>query len=208
MKQRTALLLSFILGSFASLHAAVLERDLGQGLKFFRIHELPADLPSTEKAGKPLPCVVDVRYARGDVESAKAFEAWLRFRSQPRVPIFVLANSGTAIDLLRVLAQREVGGGVVLIGVPSRNLKPDVTLKLDFGNERLAYDAMEKGASLPSLLTDNPGKARNDEASLSRDRLAEASAEAVSKDGPPPVVDVALQRAVHLHRSLVALKKI
>lgn len=206
--KRAALLLSFVLGGFASLHAAVLERDLGQGLKFFRIHELPADLPSTEKSGKPLPCVVDVRYARGDAESAKAFEAWLRFRAQPRVPIFVLANSGTAIELLRVLAQRELGGGVVLLGVPSRNLKPDVTLKLDFGNERLAYDAMEKGASLPSLLTDNPGKARNDEASLSRDRLAEASAEAVSKDGPPPVVDVALQRAVHLHRSLLALKKI
>lgn len=205
---RAALLLSLVLGGWSSLHAAALERDLGQGLRFFRIHELPADLPSTQTGGKPLPCVVDVRYARGDPESAKAFEAWLRFRAQPRVPIFVLANGATDTALLRVLAQREVGGGVVLIGVPSRNLKPDVTLKPDFTNERLAYDALEQGASLPSLLTDNPGKARNDEASLSRDRLAEASADAATKDGPPPVVDVALQRAVHLHRSLVALKKI
>lgn len=206
--KRAALLLALLLGGFASLHAAALEHDLGQGLKFFRIREFPADLPLMEKSGKPLPCVVDVRYARGDSESARAFEAWLRSRAQPRVPIFVLANSGTAADVLRVLAQREVGGGVVLFGVPSRNLKPDVVLKLDFGNERLAYDAMERGSSLTSLLTDNPGKARNDEASLSRDRLAEASAEAASKESPPPVVDVALQRAVHLHRSLVALKKI
>lgn len=208
MKRAALLLLLSVLGGFSCLHAAALERDLGQGLKFFRIHELPADLPSMEKSGKPLPCVVDVRYARSDTESARAFEAWLRFRAQPRVPIFVLANSGTAADVLRVLAQREVGGGVVLFGVPSRNLKPDVTLKLDFGSERLAYDAMEKGASLASLLTDNPGKARNDEASLSRDRLAEATADAASKESSPPVVDVALQRAVHLHRSLVALKKI
>lgn len=206
--KHAALLVSLILGGWSSLHAAVLERDLGQGLRFFRIHELPADLPSTEKSGKPPPCVVDVRYARGDAESARAFEAWLRFRAQPRVPIFVLANGATDTALLRVLAQREVGGGVVLIGVPSRNLKPDVTLKPDFGNERLAYDALEKGASLHSLLTDNPSKARNDEASLSRDRLAEASAEAATEDGAPPVVDVGLQRAVHLHRSLVALKKI
>jgi len=60
------------------------------------------------------------------------------------------------------------------------------------------------------LLTDNPDKVRNDEASLSKDRVAEASAEATDRANkkPAPPIDVALQRAVHLHRALVALRKI
>ena len=78
--------------------------------------------------------------------------------------------------------------------------------------ERRAYDALEAGASVNSLLADNPNKVRNDEASLSKDRLAEASADAADnalsgKRAPPPI-DATLQRAVHLHRALAALKKI
>ena len=59
--------------------------------------------------------------------------------------------------------------------------------------------------------TDNPNKVRNDEASLSKDRLRakrpRMPANDAGEEAPPPI-DVALQRAVHLHRALVALKKI
>lgn len=197
----------------ASVAAAPLERDLGQGLRLYRLHALPADLPPPgDAAGRPAPCVVDVRYLRADTDAATAFEAWLRFRAKPRVPVFVLANGETSNALLRSLASRPAGAGIVLIGVPAKNLEPDVAVKTGADEERKAYDALENGASIAALLTDNPDKVRNDEASLSKDRLAEASAGAVAdaaapKRTPPPI-DATLQRAVHLHRSLIALRKL
>lgn len=196
-----------------SAEAAPLERDLGQGLKLYRVHELPADLPPPAPAsGRVPPCVVDLRYAKADADAASALQAWLRFRAKPRVPVFVLANAETSPALLRVLAEREPGAGVAVIGAASRNLKPDVVVRATAEEERRAYDALEKGATVAALLTDNPDKVRNDEASLSRDRLAEASADTATDALAPkrdaPVVDVALQRAVHLHRALVALRKL
>jgi len=65
---------------------------------------------------------------------------------------------------------------------------------------------------LAKLLADNPGKVRNDEASLTRDRPAEAPAENGDAAAPAgkavPPVDATLQRALHLHRSLQALRKL
>lgn len=200
-------------GAASAATAAPLERELGHGLKLYRVHELPADLPPAPPASGRVPaCVVDVRFARAEAEAATAFEAWLRFRAKPRAPVFVLANAETAPALLRVLGNREAGTGVVVIGAPSRNLEPDVVARTSGEDERRAYDALEKGAGVASLLTEHPDKVRNDEASLSRDRLAEASADitadamAGKKDAPP--IDAALQRAVHLHRTLVALRKL
>lgn len=212
MKSRLWWWLAF-LGALSGAAAAPLERDLGQGLKFYRVHELPADLPPNPPAssGRVPPCVVDLRYVRADADAATAMQAWLRFRAKPRSPVFVLANAETSPALLRALADREPGAGIVLLGVPSRNLKPDVATRVSADDERRAYDALESGTPVASLLTDNPDKVRNDEASLSRDRLAEASADAASDAAEPKrdtPIDATLQRAVHLHRALVALRKL
>lgn len=212
MNLRSILVLAVMCG--LPLAAKPLERDLGQGLTLYRIHELPADIPAAPEnmAGRAAACVVDVRYVRADTDAATAFEAWLRFRAKPRAPVFVLANAGTAPSLLEALARREAGTGVVLLGIPGRQLEPDVPVRTNAEDDRRAYDALEKGASIASLLTENPDKVRNDEASLSRDRLAEASAEAAAEaidpKGGAPVIDATLQRAVHLHRALLALKKL
>jgi hypothetical protein len=97
-----------------------------------------------------------------------------------------------------------------VVGIERAPFRPDVPVKASVEEEQRAYDALEKGAPLSALLTDHPNKVRNDEASLSKDRLAEASADAAdpaNKEAPPPI-DATLQRAVHLHRALVALRKI
>jgi hypothetical protein len=193
--------------------AAPLERDLGHGLRLYRVRALPADLPpASESGGKAAACVVDVRYVFAEADAAAAFGAWLRFRAKPRAPVFVLANAQTSNALLRVLAERERGGGAVLIGVGGRQLEPDSPVRTTAQDERRAYDALEKeGVAVEKLLTENADKVRNDEASLSRDRLAEASADAAAEALDPqsrPPIDVALQRAVHLHRALLALKKL
>ena len=194
-------------------NAGPVERELGQGLLFYRVQQLPADLPQPTLAdSKPAPCIVDVRYAKAERDAASAFAEWLKVRARPKAPVFVLANAETASALLRVLEGREKSTNVVVIGGTARNFDPDLAIQIPADDERRAYDALENGAAIASLITDNPGKVRNDEASLSRDRLAEASADtaadalAPKRDAPP--VDLALQRAVHLHRALVALRKL
>jgi hypothetical protein len=204
--------LAFAFFAVVSAVAAPLERELGSGLTYYRVHELPGDLPAKPN-GRVGAAAVDVRYVQADENATTAFMAWLKFRGTTRSPVFVLANAETSAALRKALAEHERGAGVVVIGIPSRQFHPDVAVTGSAQSERRAYDALEQGVATAVLLTDNPAKVRNDEASLSKDRLAEASADAAEdslagKRTPPPPIDVALQRAVHLHRALVALKKI
>lgn len=208
-----ACLLALTFGFVGALAgAAPLERDLGQGLKYFRLKQLPGDLPAQSEISPITPVVVDVRYLPAEPEEAATLDAWLRFRASPKAPVFLLANSDTSPALLRLLSQREPGTGMVVIAARSRQLEPDISVPVSRENEQRAYAALAEGVPVTVLLTDNPDKVRNDEASLSRDRLAESSAESTSSEpaakGPRPPLDVALQRAVHLHRALLALKKI
>jgi hypothetical protein len=189
--------------------AAPLERDLGEGLGYVRLQELPGDLiPSN--ASPVVPSVVDVRYLLADTASASAFEAWLNLRARSRAPVFVLANEATSPEVLQLLSRRAAGSGVVVVGTQAQQFEPDFMVLTSRENERRAYEALAEGASLVSLLTDNPGKVRHDEASLSRERPEEPSAElAVNGNAAQrPPLDVTLQRAVHLHRALMALRKI
>lgn len=211
--KRWWLALAWSLSGLVAGWAAPLERDLGEGLKFYRVRALPADLPpAPAPSGRVPPCVLDVRYAQADDAAATALEAWLRFRAKPRAPVFVLANTETAASLLSMLARRESGSGIAVIGVPGGQLRPDSAVKTTAKEERYAYEALEKGISVAALVTDHPEKVRNDEASLSRDRLADASAEAtadaLAAKPDTAVIDVALQRAIHLHRALAALRKL
>lgn len=188
---------------------APLTRDLGQGLTYFRVAELPRDLPVAVTLGKKA-CVLDLRYAQGGSAGAAALEDWLKQRAAPRAPIFVLANSETARELRSAILAPSPASGVMTLGPAGTEFQPNIEVGLASADERRAYDALAEGVSLTVLLTDNPDKVRNDEASLSKDRLAEASADAVSdaKKPAPPPVDAVLQRAVHLHRALLALKKL
>jgi hypothetical protein len=182
-----------------------LTRDLGRNLSYHRIHRLPADLPSSTSKQ---PRVLDLRYVQGDYEARTALLAWIKFNASPRTPIFILANSATERDLISPLLGRG-SGSVLVIGAEAKNFSPDIAVQISPADERRAYDAFEAGVELSALLTDNPNKVRNDEASLSRDRSTEPTAadeSAKARDLPP--VDAALQRAVHLHRTLVALRRI
>jgi len=190
-------------------NAVPVEREVGNGLLYYRVHKLPDDLPG-KTAGRVAPTIVDVRYVNADANAAAALFTWLRNRATSRSPVFVVANSDSSPALLKVISGNPRGSGIVVVGIARGAFRPDVAVKGSAEDERRAYDALEKGGLLSTLLTDNPDKVRNDEASLSKDRLAEASADAAIDAGKKesPLIDVALQRAVHLHRALVALKKI
>jgi len=195
----------------SSVAATPLERDLGQGLAYYRIHELPADAPVSLKR-RTQPLVVDVRYARAEDDAVATFQSWLKVQAAPRTPVFVLANAQTAPGLRRVLADEDPLPGVIVIGIAAPDFQPDVVVKASAEKERAAYDALEQGGAVAALLVENPDKVRNDEASLSKERPAEGAADpaatAAKSRATPPPLDSVLQRAVHLHRALVALKKL
>src|SRR4051812_1934453 len=111
-----------------TLTAAPIERDLGSGLAYVRVHELPVDLPPNP-TGRVPPTVLDLRYARGDADAATAFVAWLKFRATPRTPVFVLANSETSPALLKILAPHQATNGIMLVGIPSGRFHPDIEVK-------------------------------------------------------------------------------
>ena len=185
------------------------ERDLGQGLIYHRLQSLPLDLPPKEGPRAPV-CVVDLRYLKTDPAGAAAFGFWIGGRATPRAPVFVLANDVTDGALLAAVRTHAASGAVNLIGVPGINFQPDVAVKSTADAERQAYEAFERGATMASLLTDNPGKVRFDETSLGKEHpvLPSEPDLAARPEVPGPVVDLTLQRAVHLHRGLLALKKL
>jgi hypothetical protein len=186
------------------------ERDLGMGLAYHRIHALPADLPPAA-GGRPPPCVVDLRFVQTHRAGITAFQKWAMGRTSVHSPVFVLVNGATDGELLALLRSHEWAPGLMTIGIATRNFRPDVAVEAAAADERTAYDAFEQGATMASLLDDHPGKIRYDETSLGKDRRAEQparSAEAAKENPPARKVDPVLQRAVHLHRALLALKRL
>lgn len=205
---KSAWRLFFCLLAGVAATAAPLTRDLGGNLVYYRIRALPGDLPGSESA-RPQTRIIDVRYTQGDKDAAVALFAWVKFHAAPRTPVIVLANAATHPALLAPFAGRGGGPAVLVVGAAGPNFVPDIPIETSPEQERLAYDALEHGAEPAALMAENAGKVRHDEASLSRDRSTEPESAAAGKSAAsPPPLDAALQRAVHLHRALRALKKI
>ncbi len=192
-----------------AVSGAALPRDLGQGLSYYRVHELPADLPSPPK-GRPGPCVLDLRFAKSNEIDASALRAWVSFNVSPHTPIFVLENAATSPSLLAVLTGSGPAGLIVLAPESAR-MAPDIAVRVSAEADQRAYDALDKGATVQSLLSDNPGKPRVDEEYLEKEHIADSEAPELGAGRPAPtapLVDAMLQRAVQLHRGLVALRKL
>ncbi|MSU66739.1 MAG: hypothetical protein EXS38_11705 [Opitutus sp.] len=144
--------------------------------------------------------------------SPAAFVAWLNFRASTRAPIFVLVNGETDRTLLASLDGHASDKGILVIGRVAGGFQPDLVAPGSAEDERRSYDAFETGTPVEELLADNPDKVRHDEANLGKERRGEAgvdsAADAAAKDRARRPVDAALQRAVQVHRALIALKKI
>ncbi len=213
------LLCGLLLALKGIAHGALLSRDLGQGLVYQRIHQLPADLP-TDEAVRRQPCILDLRYVSCDGAATAALVAWLRFHATEHAPVFVLANSNTAPILLSAFTTLGKDPCVIVIGSSEAGFSPDIAVRISAEAERLAYDAVEHGASLDSLIIETPDKPRNDEAQLAKERQSDSAAsedpsapplpnmDTVKPKQPLPMIDAVLQRAVQLHRTLLALKKL
>lgn len=202
-----------------SLQAELLARDLGDDLSYARPEVLPGDLPPTGAEKRPL--ILDLRYSLAEAEAPTALNAWLNARASAKTPVFVLINSDTAPGLRDLLKDRTPGTGVLTIGRVSAETKPDIPVSTSDEEERRAYDAAKSG-TIEALITENADKTRVDEATImhARRNLQEEESfesnpldritptEKKSEPSTRPPVDRALQRAVHLHRAMRALKLI
>ncbi|MEO6568258.1 MAG: hypothetical protein ABIO94_05805 [Opitutaceae bacterium] len=231
---RFSCLVFFVCAVAVARGAAPLERDLGGGLIYYRAKNIPADIPKAAPAPKRS-AVLDVRYSQAEAAGVAALDTWLKTRASAATPVFVLANAATSPALLALLARHNPKDGILVLGAASPGFAPDIAINFSPDAERRAYDAFELNPDTNALLKDNPAKVRNDEARLSRDHVGGAGAEGpvgnhsrpapVSAPAPGPTgdssppeekpsspptppIDSVLQRALHLHRALLALKRI
>jgi hypothetical protein len=210
---------SVVLFASMSLGADPLTRDVGENLRYVRAHVVPADLPSP--VAKPGAVILDLRYTLAEAGAPMALAAWIKSQSAASTPLIVLMNHDTAPALRESLAAHINRSGLITIGRASSDITPDLAIESTSEEERRAYDALENNSSIESLITENAQKPRIDEASIMRARADPDSAEADTdfpedptspekkmEAAPPPPVDRALQRAIHLHRALLALKRL
>jgi len=178
--------------------AKTLEHDLGRGLVYMRITQVPDDLPVRSKAPA---IVIDLRYANGDDISE-----WLTTYAAPQTPIFVLANTATQ-KILRQSAQRVAGS--IIIGIASGSFTPDIVLDITDEEEKNAYDALTLTKDINTLLYPTTQKERYDEAAMleARDEAPNSPQSEVESDehAPEPLLDQAILRAVQIHRGWLVL---
>ncbi len=179
--------------------------DLGQGLSYIRIETLPNDLPTpaTLKA-----VVLDLRYIAGDEAAAAALTTWLQNRGG--APTIVLANPETAAPLRQALIADRLPAGTLSLGRAGADFTPDIAIAVTADADQAAWAALTAGTDPATLIADNPGKVRNDEAAIVRRHQNGRSTDPeAAVDTPAPAAiapDRVLQRAVQLHRGLTVLR--
>jgi hypothetical protein len=227
MKPFRHLLLQFWLLLIFGLQCSVLSCataapvDLGQKLTYVRLHRLPDDATILAAAWSEPALVVDLRYSTGDAAHSLSANLPIRPRS---APLFVLVGPATPPEALAALRERVPA--LITLGLAAPGQLPDITLAVAPEADRRAYEALDSGASIDSLLSEKIAKTRFDEAALAHEHTGEAVKEArpgsngaAPADAPPAGVtppaatpaepkDAVLQRAVQLHRALLALGKL
>ncbi|MBI2515716.1 MAG: hypothetical protein HYV95_02260 [Opitutae bacterium] len=219
MKRPVILFLA--LGFLSLLRATTI--DLGQGLGYLRVHSLNADEQAvTEALGSGQALVLDLRGAIADKLNAKELRDTLALRGG-KEPLFVLVGPLTPPDLTETLATAP--GKPVTLGVRAAVPAPQVVVQQAPETDLRAFEALESGLPLADLISGKIEKERYDEAALMNDfRNGNTEAEPPAPADPtatapatkpkgaekaekaPVLIDRVLQRAVHLHRALLALR--
>jgi len=194
--------------------------DLGQGLSYLRVHS-PADPFKAAAGGGAL--VLDLRYATADETSAAELKSALAARPA-NAPLFILLSPSTPPVLAPIVRQSPA----LTLGIAGAFPAPKVVVRTDAAADRKAYDALETGASLATLISGKVEKECYDEASLVQEfnngnpdpepppapdptaPVPEKANDPKSNTAPEkPAIptDRVLQRAMHLHRALLALRR-
>ena len=220
--------------------------DLGEGLSYLRVHALDDSAKGlTAAIHERNFLIVDVRHATGTAASADVLRTALNAR-ELKTPVFILVGPATPIALAESLM--AIANKCLTIGVKDSIPTPQVIIDQPAATDRLAYEAVDSGQLLASLISGKISKDRFDEVALMKEfangninaapppppnptakPASTDKAQATEKSSEPPVAskaeqpavshveplvvskvepltDRVLQRAIHLHRALLALK--
>jgi len=195
-------------------------QDLGQNLAYLRVHEFQAASATVASAlAGDRPLVLDLRYATGSTrENAADLSAALAKRSASG-PLFALVGPATPPPIAEALAAHPTK--ILRIGLGESAPSPQVVVAQPADADRMAYDAADHGTTLASLISGKVEKERYDEAALVKDFAngnldpeppasdpAGKSKTTATEAPPRPPTDRVLQRAVNLHRALLALGRL
>jgi len=193
-------------------HASVLTADLGAGLEYIRLPD--ASVIAKHEGAQ----VVDLRFTGAVEESAEGLAGRLRAATESGATLIVLVNAATDPLLRRELAHVQgMARPLVFIGPVTPELAPEIVTAPDPEQERRACDAIAAGTPPAGLIKEVLDKPRFDEAHLARNRTNGTSETRADGAGaspadpepkPNPLKDVSLQRAVFLHRALIALGRV
>lgn len=215
--------------SGAVLSAAFTRHNLELDLAYARSTDITADLDAIAHSLSKHPAIVLDLRQDGATEKSAADLARLLTRppATPRFVRIILLSKDSSRALMKELTTDIPG--VVTLAAQSELFTPDIKVAVTPEEDRLAYEALSHGVALSKLLSGStPQKIRYDEASLVRDHtnngarmpLTEESEDEPASDAPtatppadapkpaPQPVDRVLLRAVQLHRTLLALKKL
>jgi len=219
---RLFFLICLLSSVFGPLVHASEPTDLGQGLAYLRINSLTKSAQDLRSALlRPGALVLDLRYTADEPDAADALR---ELNSQPAKPkLYVLVSPATPASLATILTTTSTP--VVTLGVKDSRPAAQVVVEQTAAADRAAYVALESGTSLTQLISGKIEKERFDEATLVHEfkngnhdahppEAAPAPGKEAAAPAAPPAVsqverptDRVLQRAVHLHHALQALKR-
>ena len=190
--------------------------NIDEGLNYVRLTD------ASENATFSGAEVIDLRFTDALEESANVLAGRIRSAAQSGATLFVLVNNATDPLLRHHLAQ--IKGSVrslIFIGPVTPELAPEIVTDPDIETERKACDAIAAGTPPADLIKEELAKKRFDEAALVRSHENGGNPHASddnapkktdktddSDDKPAPLKDISLQRAVFLHRALLALGRL
>lgn len=204
--------------------------DLGHGLHYVRVSRLADELPAVRAALGRLPVVLDLRRAETNpVATGELAAALATAAADATGAVFLLVGEDSPRGLLAAI---PASSRLVTLGAAASGTNPRVVVQTAPADDRAAYDAVVAGRPLAELTVEKIEKRRFDEARLSAAHAngngradstdgdadgdsgndgAPAAAAADAKDkklAEAPVKDLVLQRAIFLHRALLALNRL
>jgi len=202
--------------------------EFGDGLDYVRVRNLDTETPVAARAAM----IVDLRGSTGTSPLAATRLAVLLDVRSPGAIRLVLIDGATASNLVGLL--KSSPNRLLTLGAAGSGLALDITVATTVETDLHAREAIDAGTPLPDLLDPKREKRRYDEAAMVRDHAnglpipgsppetdtpkADGDADTGGKAGTgpaapketkaKPLVDQVLQRAIHVHQALRALKKL
>ena len=216
-----SLLILFVLFCGSSQAAGL--TDLGEGLAYLRVQAIePAAAGLVAAIGEREALILDLRHVTVAADSAGQLRAALAGR-KARPAVFVLVGPATPPAIADALA--PVPDQFVTLGIKNAQPAPKIVVEQSPDADQRAYDALEAGQPLVSLISGKIDKERFDESTLMKEfrdgnlnagpppepdpTVKKTGPEKAAAPAPKPVeilIDRVLQRAIHLHRALAAIK--